>query len=246
MKRRVNITGERGKVTARARDAARVPDADVAAPRELRLPVAVTAERRPAVNRWATPSLVPVGVTPGTLPLEDGALLLEGDGATRHHLGHATLVLHRRETEGVLANLQSSAPVLYVVLRPDDGPLGAALHLVTASDHEAQDHTDAGEDMVERVPMPPELRATIEAFVAAHHADEPHHKRKRRGDRPEERKFGQEPLWSLPDEAQPRDAIPGAEPRHERQGGERQGGERRGDERAAGERAGIERARGEG
>ena len=199
-----------GKAAERKREAS---GPDGAMPRELRIPVAVQGERRPPVNRWATPSLTPVGVTPGALPLEDGAVLREAGGSETIHLGNGTIVLHRRETEGVLANLQSPSPALYVVLRPDDdAPLGARLHLVTASDHEAQDHTDAGDDRVEPVPIPPALRASIEAFVAAHHADEPHHKRKRKGDRAEERVFGQEPLWSLPEEARPRDAVRGAEP----------------------------------
>ena len=160
-------------------------------------------------------------------------MLVREGAVSRHHLGSTDIVLHRRETEGMLANLRSPAPVLYVVLRPDDGPLGAGLHLVTASDHEAQDHADAGDDRVERVPMPPELRRPIEAFVLAHHADEPHHKRKRRGDRPEERKFGREPLWALPEEARPRDAVPGAEPdgSTDRDGRERDGRKRDGLER---------------
>ena len=179
-------------------------------PRELRLPVAVQVERREPVSRWASTAIVPVGVTAGAMPLEEGAVLVEGGRTSRHHLANGALVVHRRETDGVLANLQSPQPVLYVVLR-EGGPLGRRLHLVTASDHLAQDHTDAGEDEVERVPLPPELRAPIQAFVAAHHREEPHHKRKRKVDRPEERLFGREPVWELPEAAKGRDAVPGSD-----------------------------------
>ena len=231
----VNIAAERGKVTAeRNRDGGASAAAE-AMPRELRLPVAVQAERRPPASRWSAGSTVPVGVTPGAAGLEPGAVLVaqcEGRPALVH-LGDGAIVLHRRETEGVLANLQSPAPALYVVTRPDDGPLGARLHLVTASDHEAQDHTDAGEDAVERVPIPTEIGRRIAAFVAAHHAEEPHHKRKRRPDRPEERKFGREPLWSLPEGARPRDAVPGADPAGA-DGPERGGPGRSGSERGSG------------
>ena len=142
-----------------------------------------------------------MGITAGTVPLEDGALLVAGEGASRHHAGNAEIVLHRRLTEGVLTNLQSPEPVLYVVMRPDDGALGWRLHLVTASDYEAQDHSDAGEDEVGRVPMPPELRAPIEVFVTAHHAEEPRHKRKRKVDAGDAHKFGREPVWTLPEGA---------------------------------------------
>lgn len=164
-------------------------------PWELHIPVAVQVERRAPVSRWASGATVPIGVTPGRVALEDGALLVAGANP-RHHAGHAAIVLHRRDTEGLLANLQSREPVLYVVMRPGEG--GMRLHLVTASDHEAQDHTDAGEDEVARVPMPPAIREAVEAFVAAHHSDEPRYKRKRRP-ASEAHVFGQEPVWALPE-----------------------------------------------
>lgn len=168
-------------------------------PWELHIPVAVQVERRAPVSRWASGATVPIGVTPGRVALEDGALLV-ADANPRHHAGHAAIVLHRRDTEGLLANLQSREPVLYVVMRPGEGGMdgGMRLHLVTASDHEAQDHTDAGEDEVARVPMPPAIREAVEAFVAAHHSDEPRHKRKRRP-ASEAHVFGQEPVWALPE-----------------------------------------------
>ena len=172
---------------------------------KIAIPVAVQAERREPTTRWGTVRTVPVGVSLGHIPREDGALLVEGDRASRHHAGNAEIVLHRKETEGVLANLSSPEPCLYVVMRPDAAaPLGARVHLVTASDYQAQDHTDAGEDEVERVPLLPELREPIEAFVARHHVEEPFYKRKKRMDRPEEHKFGQRPIFeegSRPPEA---------------------------------------------
>ena len=186
------------------------------APFELRLPVAVQVERREPVSRWATASVVPVGVTPGAMPTGEGALLVAGERAARHHAGNAEIIVHRRDTEGVLANLSAPEPVVYVVMRPDGGaPLGTRLHLVTVSDHEAQDHTDAGEDEVARVPLPPALREPIEAFVALHHRDEPRRKR-RRVEMGEAHRFGREPVWTLPEGTltddrldRPRDDRPG-------------------------------------
>ena len=168
------------------------------------IPVSVQVERRQPATRWGTVQTVPVGVSLGHLPRAEGDLLVRGERASRHHAGHAVIDLHRKETEGVVANLSSPDPCLYVVMRPDaEAPLGVRVHLVTASDHQAQDHTDAGEDEVERVPLPPEIREPIEAFIVRHHVEEPFHKRKRRDARPEEHKFGQRPIFepgSRPDE----------------------------------------------
>ena len=189
------MTEARGEMADEGADEGAAP----AAPFEWRLPVAVQVERRAPVSRWASEAIVPVGVTPGALPLEEGALLVAGTRVSRHHAGNAELVVHRRDTEGVLANLRSPEPVLYVVMRPGEGALGARLHLVTASDHDAQDHTDAGVDEVTRVPMPEPVRAPIEAFVAAHHRDEPRRKRRRVVDEGEVHRFGREPVWTLPE-----------------------------------------------
>ena len=147
------------------------------------------------MNRWATAVARPIGVIPGTGEHAVGAMLVERDGSRVVHAGDATIVLHRKDTAGVALNLTGDG-MLYVVMRPSDGPLGARVHLVTASDYEAQDHTDAGEDMVERVPMPAPIREAIEAFLARHHVEEPFHKRKRKRDRIEEHKFGQEPIFA--------------------------------------------------
>ena len=184
---------------------------------QIAIPVAVQVERRKPTSRWGTVRIVPVGVSHGHLPREDGALLVEGERASRHHAANSEIVLHRKETEGVVANLSSPDPCLYVVMRPDtEAPLGASVHLVTASDHQAQDHTDAGDDEVERVPLSPELRQPIEAFIARHHVEEPFYKRKKRMDRPEEHKFGQRPIFE-----------PGSRPpESSRKGGPRADGKR--------------------
>ena len=164
--------------------------------REMRVDVAVQVERREPANRWAEPSFVPVGVSPGRLERPDWTVLVSGERTVRFHATNAQLVLHRKDTEGLIETVREPAPVLFVVMRPCEGTPGVAVHLVTASTHEAQDHTDAGEDMVERVAMPGEIAELIEAFVAAHHVDEPFYKRKRKRDRVEEHKFGQELIFT--------------------------------------------------
>ena len=58
----------------------------------------------------------------------------------------------------------------------DDRP---AVLLVTASPYEAQDYADSGEEIVEKVPMPPGLVAWVRDFVERHHVEEEFVKRKR-------------------------------------------------------------------
>ena len=164
--------------------------------REMRIPVAVQVERRQPANRWAEAVHVPVGIANGAMDLPDWTLLREADGTARFHATNAEIVLHRKDTEGLIETVAEEKPVVFVVMRPVETAPGVAVHLVTASTHEAQDHTDAGEDAVERVPMPPEIAELIEAFVAAHHVDEPFYKRKRKRDRVEEHKFGKEPIFT--------------------------------------------------
>ena len=69
-------------------------------------------------------------------------------------------------------------PCIYVVLRESRvEPLEVVL--VTASPYEAQDYTDSGEEIVEKVPMPDGLIAWVRDFVEAFHQDEAFVKRKR-------------------------------------------------------------------
>ena len=50
---------------------------------------------------------------------------------------------------------------------------------VTADPAEGEGFTEAGNDLVETVPMPDSIRDAVEAFVAEHHVEQPFFKRKR-------------------------------------------------------------------
>lgn len=52
--------------------------------------------------------------------------------------------------------------------------------VVTASAHEGEGYQVGGEDVVETVPMPPEVVALVRDFVDQHHVDVPFHKRERK------------------------------------------------------------------
>jgi len=146
--------------------------------RSLGLSLGVVIRRLPGVTRWAKWSWKAIAVLPGS---DHGAwkVLREEDGATEFHAGTLTLSLHAGETEAYIHNLTAKEPSIYVIMRHRAGDPPLDLVLVTASPYEAQDYTDNGEDIVERVPLPDALRGVIADFIDRHHVEEPFVKRKR-------------------------------------------------------------------
>lgn len=146
--------------------------------RSLSLPLGVVVRRLPGATRWAKWAWKAVAVLPGAAPADWKVLREEGD-AVEYHAATLTLALHAGETEAYIHNLTAKAPSIYVVMRHCIGTPPLAIVLVTASPYEAQDYTDNGEDLVERVPLPDGLRGVIADFIDAHHVEEPFVKRRR-------------------------------------------------------------------
>lgn len=144
------------------------------------MPVGVVLRRTPGVTRWAKWVWKATAVLPGAPPAQWHVLRQEGD-AIEYHAATAMLELHGAETEAYLHGLTAENPSIYVVLRDTAENVEAPLEvlLITASPYEAQDYTDSGEDIVEKVPMPHGLVAWIRDFVEEFHHDEVFVKRKR-------------------------------------------------------------------
>jgi hypothetical protein len=66
-----------------------------------------------------------------------------------------------------------------VVLREAEAEPGHQIVRVTADPSEGEAFTEAGNDIVESVPMPDSIRETLAAFVAEHHVEQPFYKRTR-------------------------------------------------------------------
>jgi uncharacterized protein DUF3305 len=98
---------------------------------------------------------------------------------TSFYAGEAVVELHRTETTNYRDNLASGAPALWVVLGPKASETSYELLAVTADPAEGEGFTDAGKNLVDQVPMPPELVEIIRQFVAHHHVDRPFVKRQR-------------------------------------------------------------------
>lgn len=163
------------------------------------LMLGVVVEKRESDHPWLDHEWVFVAVIPGAPPISAARILRQGDGVIQYHAGTLELELHRAEAEAYHYNLTSPMPSLFAVLRDDEEGADAPIQvsLVTASPYEAQDYLDSSEEQVERIHMPEDIRQWVEAFVDTHYTPQAFKKRKRDRLRPEEYKFGQEPLAEI-------------------------------------------------
>jgi hypothetical protein len=143
------------------------------------LRLGVVVRRTPGVTRWAPFAWSATAILPGAADADWRELRREGD-AIEFHAATMLLELHGAETEAYLHGLTANTPSIYVVMRPTgdvDSPLDVLL--VTASPYEAQDYTDSGEELVEKVPMPLSVMDWVWDFVSRFHEEEVFVKRKR-------------------------------------------------------------------
>ncbi|RMH48524.1 MAG: DUF3305 domain-containing protein [Alphaproteobacteria bacterium] len=152
-------------------------------PRSEAIPVGVVVRRSPAGNRWLRWRWEVVALIPGDTRTDWAEMRKAGD-VTEFHAGSAMLELHRTETESYLAALEADPPSVFVVFERPGGygvtDARPELKVVTVSAYEALDYADSGEEVVERLPMPAEIRAWVADFVARHHKEETFVKRRRK------------------------------------------------------------------
>ena len=148
-------------------------------PAQEKIAIGVVVERRKAQSQWIDFTWKPVAVLAGQPQAAPWTVLSQdGDGAT-FYAGGADIELYRTETANYRANLASGAPMLWVALRPTGGEPPYQLFAVTADPAEGEAFTEAGNDLVDVVPMPEPVREVIGAFVAEHYVEQPFHKRQR-------------------------------------------------------------------
>jgi hypothetical protein len=144
-----------------------------------RIPVGVVVERRKAKSAWADVLWRPVSVLAGTPQAAPWTPLAADDDVTLFYAGEAVIELHRTETTNYRDNLASGAPSLWVNMRPTTSEHPYELLAVTADPSEGEAFTDAGSNLIEAVPMPPEVVAIVDQFIATHHVERPFVKRRR-------------------------------------------------------------------
>lgn len=145
-----------------------------------RIRVGIVVERRKATSPWIDHVWIPVAALAGEPDTPPWTVLGSEDDATRFYAGSADIELFRTETGNYRDNLASGKPSLWVLLRPtESGDPALDLVAVTADPAEGESFTEAGNDLVEVVPMPEAVCDVLEAFIAAHHVERQFVKRKR-------------------------------------------------------------------
>ena len=161
--------------------------------------VGVVVERSKSVSPWSGFLLWPWS-SPTVAPATPPWTMLSDDGErATFFAGVAGIELHRTEAENYRSNLMSGAPLLWVVLRPSGVKMPYDLMLVTADPAEGEAMTEAGNDLVDTVPMPEAIQQAVADFVAEHHVDRAFSKRQR--DRADPEALGRRN--PTPDEEQP-------------------------------------------
>ena len=148
------------------------------APHEL-IAVGIVVERRKAASPWIDFTWRPVTILAGQPDAAPWTVLSSTADTTNFYAGTAEVALYRSETGSYRDNLASGAPSLWVALRPTRVEPPYDVAAVTADPAEGESFTQAGDDIVEALPMPASVREVIEAFVAAHHVERPFFKRTR-------------------------------------------------------------------
>lgn len=138
----------------------------------------VVVRRAPGVTRWQRWSWTVCGVLQAAPDAHWRELRREGE-VVEYHAATVPLELHGAEAEAYLHGLQAQVPCLYVIMRTSNGEFPFEVALVTASPYEAQDYTDSGEEIVEKVAMPNATRVLVQDFVDEFYREEEFIKRKR-------------------------------------------------------------------
>ncbi len=142
--------------------------------------VSVVLERRRAVSPWADYLWLPVAVLPGDPAIAAATPLGDTDTGARFFAGCFALDLHRTDTPTYRDNLASDAPRIWIAARAGSGAGMPEIVGITADPAEGEAYTEAGDDIVEHVPMPPEIAGLLAEFIQAHHVERAFIKRKRR------------------------------------------------------------------
>jgi hypothetical protein len=141
--------------------------------------VSVVVERSKGASQWSDFLWRPLSVLAGA-PATPPWTKLSGDGErVTFFAGTVDIELHRTETANYSSNLAIDEPLLWVVLRLSETEMPYTLLTVTADPAEGEAMTEAGNDLVETVPMPKAIQEAIADFVAKHHVDRAFSKRKR-------------------------------------------------------------------
>lgn len=157
-----------------------VPPRGSSRPRPERMTTGIILERHVSARPWQEHVWRLVDVIPHGTSEAPWAEVARGDGWVRYAACQLTLELFPRETDGYAQNLTSTKPQVFVILRSSGGDFEFEPFHATVCPYEAQAYLDSGEDTVEGVAMPPEIRQWVTTFVERNHRDERFVKRRQK------------------------------------------------------------------
>jgi len=149
------------------------------------IPVGIVVERAKAASQWIDYLWRPIAALAGEPDTAPWTKLTGDDERARFYAGRADISLHAADTGAYRDNLATGSPALWVVLRPTESDPPYELFTVTADPSEGEAATEAGNNIVEQVPMPHSIAELVAAFVGEHHVERQFFKRKRDRANPE-------------------------------------------------------------
>jgi hypothetical protein len=151
----------------------------------VRIPVGVVVARRKAASQWIDFTWTPVAVLNGVPETGPWQVLREDGDTTTFYAGSTEIELYRSETTYYRDNLATGAPSLWVVMTSAEDDCAVRLVAVTADPAEGESFTESAANLVEQLPMSPQIESIVAAFIAEHHVEREFIKRKRDRARPE-------------------------------------------------------------
>ena len=140
--------------------------------------VGVIVAKKKLKSPWADHAWLPHSVLPA-VPAAAPWTSLGPDGEDElFYAGVFEVRLHPSETAHYRDNLTSGRPSLWVSLRPVGGD-EHEVATVTANPYEGEALAEGIGEIIEAVPMPPEIQAKVAAFFTAFHVERQFFKRKR-------------------------------------------------------------------
>lgn len=172
-------------------------------PKALTLTIGTIVEERPGVTRWQPKVSVAHSIFLAGEQFESKPKLIYQEGNRRRYFAGLTpLLLHRKETSDYMTNLTSAEPKVFVGLREavDAEDLAWRPFFASVAPYEAEGYMHGGEEQIDAVAMPGELRLAIQEFIDAHHKNEPFKKRQRtKYFDPDFTPFARPPGWKATD-----------------------------------------------
>ena len=133
-----------------------------------KIAVGVVVERSDSESEWVQYYWHPVAILPGLPDTPPWTKLSDTGNRASFYAGSADVELYRTEAANYRENLESGSPLMWVALQPADGDPPYELISVTADPAEGQAMSEAGNNLIDAVPMPLAIQEAIAAFVAEH------------------------------------------------------------------------------